>query len=144
MTEPVGLVVDTMIISWLFDGRPNPQADLYRVLIGSRPVLLSFHTVMELRYGALQANWGDLRRRRLDRRIAELTVVQPDDAMIRTCARLRVACRHMGHALGDKLHDGDRWIAATALRLGVPLVSHDRIFAGTPGLDLITTHAREQ
>jgi hypothetical protein len=31
---------------------------------------------------------------------------------------------------------GDRWIAATALRLGDPLVSDDRIFEGVPGLVL--------
>lgn len=28
----------------------------------------------------------------------------------------------------------DRWIAATALRLGIPLVSNDRIFEDTPSL----------
>jgi predicted nucleic acid-binding protein len=33
-------------------------------------------------------------------------------------------------------HDADRWIAATALRLGISLVSNDRIFEGTPGLVL--------
>ena len=29
-----------------------------------------------------------------------------------------------------------RWIAATALRFNIPLVSNDRIFVGTPGLIL--------
>ncbi len=72
-----GVVVDTMVISWLFDDRPNSLADCYRVLIGIRAVLLAFHTVMELRYGALRAGWGELRRRRLERRIAELTVISP-------------------------------------------------------------------
>jgi predicted nucleic acid-binding protein len=90
--QPSGVVVDTMVISWLFDDRVNPLADRYRVLIGPRRVLLAFHTVMELHYGALRAGWGDLRRRRLERRIAELTVVQPDDKMITACANLRVRC----------------------------------------------------
>jgi predicted nucleic acid-binding protein len=40
--------------------------------------------------------------------------------------------------LGDKLHDGDRRIAATAIRLGGPLASHDRLFNGARGLRLIT------
>jgi predicted nucleic acid-binding protein len=44
---------------------------------------------MELRYGALRAGWGELRRRRLERGIAELTVVQPDNKMITVCAELR-------------------------------------------------------
>lgn len=134
----VGVVVDTMVISWLFDHRTNALADQYRELIGDAPVLLAFHTVMELRFGAMRAEWGELRSRRLERRIAELTVVQPDDGMITACAELRAACQRIGLALGDKVHDGDRWIAATAIRLRVPLVSHDGVFKDVPVLQLIT------
>jgi predicted nucleic acid-binding protein len=61
--RPPGVVVDTMVISWLFDDRPNRLADRYRMLINQRPVVIAFHTVMELRYGALRAGWGELRRR---------------------------------------------------------------------------------
>jgi predicted nucleic acid-binding protein len=135
---PAGVVVDTMVISWLFDDRPNPLADRYRALIGPVPVLLAFHTVMELRFGAMRAGWGELRRRRLERGIAELAVLQPDDEMITTCATLRAECQQIGHALGDKLHDGDGWIAATAIRIGCPLATHDGVFNGAPRLVLIT------
>jgi tRNA(fMet)-specific endonuclease VapC len=138
MAQPSGVVVDTMVISWLFDDRPNRLAEHYRMLIGRRPVLLAFQTVMELRYGVLRAGWGQPRRRRLERRIAELAVIQPDDEMITTCATLRARCAQIGHALGDKLHDGERWIAAAAMRLGMPLVSHDGLFDGAPGLEFIT------
>ncbi|HYB35966.1 MAG TPA: hypothetical protein VEF72_09455 [Mycobacterium sp.] len=92
MTNAHGVVVDTMVISWLFDDRLNRLADRYREPIGPRPVLLAFQTVMELRYGVLRAGWGQLRRRRLEHRIAELTVIQPDDEMITACADLRVRC----------------------------------------------------
>lgn len=136
--RPVGVVVDTMVISWLLDQRPNPVADRYRALIETTSVLLAFQTVMELRYGALRAGWGELRRRRLERRIAELTVAQPDHEMISICAELRQGCRQIGHSLGDKVHDGDRWIAAAAIRLGLPLVSHDGVFDGAPRLEIIT------
>jgi predicted nucleic acid-binding protein len=78
-----------------------------------------------------------LRRRRLERRLSSLVVVQPDDRMLTICAELRARCEQIGHGLGAQLHDGDRWIAATAVRLGVPLVSHDGIFANVSGLDLI-------
>src|SRR5580658_6235574 len=134
----VGVVVDTMVISWLFDDRPNVLAEQYRELIGGAPVLLAFQTVMELRFGALRAGWGELRRHRLERRIAELSVVQPDDEMITRCAQLRNDCQRAGRALGDKLHDGDRWIAATAIRLDSPLVSHDAVFRDAPGLQLVS------
>lgn len=127
-----------MVISWLFEDRPNPRADRYREPIGSEPVVLAFQTVMELRFGALRARWGELRRRRLERRIAEIAVVQPDDEMITACAELRMRCQQTGHALGDKRHDGDRWIAATAIRLRIRLASHDRLFTGAPDLQVIT------
>ena len=53
-----GVVVDTMVVSWLLDDRSNPLVDDYRKLIVSRPVLLAFQTVMELRFGARRARWG--------------------------------------------------------------------------------------
>ncbi|MCP9490469.1 MAG: PIN domain-containing protein [Solirubrobacteraceae bacterium MAG38_C4-C5] len=136
--RPVGVVVDTMVISWLFDERANPVADRYRALIDSRPVLLAFQTVMELRYGALRAGWGELRRQRLERRLAALAVIQPDDEMVSVCAELRHGCQQIGHPLGSKAHDGDRWIAAAAIRLGLPLVSHDGVFIAAPRLELLT------
>jgi len=49
----------------------------------------------------------------------------------------------IGHALADKLHDGDRWIAAAATRLGAPLVCHDGLFDGAPGLEFITATGEE-
>ncbi|EUA41507.1 hypothetical protein I553_3398 [Mycobacterium xenopi 4042] len=47
---------------------------------------------------------------------------------------MRARCSQVGHALGNKLHDGDRWIAAAAIRLGIPLVSHNGLFDGAPVL----------
>lgn len=39
---------------------------------------------------------------------------------------------------GQKDHEADRWIAATAIWLQVPLVAHDRIFANVKDLELLT------
>jgi len=52
---------------------------------------------------------------------------------------LRFECERLGHALGQKLHEADRWIAATAIAGGLDLVSDDKVFVGTPGLSLLTT-----
>lgn len=41
-----GVVVDTMVISWLLDERLNAAADRYPALIDLEPVLLTFQTVM--------------------------------------------------------------------------------------------------
>jgi predicted nucleic acid-binding protein len=126
-----------MVVSWLVqDGDPSLR-HAYEELIGSSAIVLSFQTVAELRFGALNRGWSELRRRRLERSIAKFTPVQSDDAMTTACAKLRDDCARLGHPLAAKVHDGDRWIAATAVRLGVPVVSHDSVFRNVPGLDLI-------
>ena len=53
---------------------------------------------------------------------------------MRVCAELRAGCELGGHALGNKIHEADRWIAATALRLCVPLVSDDGVYVGVERL----------
>ncbi|MGH9063004.1 MAG: hypothetical protein ACRD0L_03355 [Acidimicrobiales bacterium] len=40
------------------------------------------------------------------------------------------------------MHDSDRWIAATALGLGLPLVAHDKVFRDVPDLVLDTALSR--
>jgi hypothetical protein len=37
-----GVVVDTMVTSWLFANRPRDLAESYRRVIAGRPVLLAF------------------------------------------------------------------------------------------------------
>jgi len=71
---------------------------------------------------------------RLEAAIARGEIGHTGGDLVRAYAELRVAYERTGHALGQRDHDTDRWIAVTALRLGVPLVSNDRIFEGTPGL----------
>jgi hypothetical protein len=43
-----------------------------------------------------------------------------------------------GHALGQKIHEADRWIAASAIRLGVELVSDDSVFTDVPALTVLS------
>ncbi|MGH3503136.1 MAG: hypothetical protein ACRDQA_19910 [Nocardioidaceae bacterium] len=62
----------------------------------------------------------------------------PGPVLAGTYATMRTWCVHAGHALGQKEHEADRWVAATAIWLGVPLVAHDTIFAGVEGLELLT------
>jgi len=97
---------------------------------------VSFQTVAEIRYGALLRRWGIARLRHLEATLARAEVVQTGPDLIRTYVELRVACKRVGHALCQREHDADRWIAATAIRLSIPLVSNDRIFEETPRLVL--------
>lgn len=129
------VVVDTDVYS----ARLIPNSALalrYEQLLLGRVEFISFQTVAELRHGALLRRWGNARFRRMETEIDRTEIVHSGSDMIRVYAELRVACPRIGHALSQREHDADRWIAATALRLGVPLVSNDRIFKDTPGLAL--------
>jgi len=129
------VVVDTNVYS----AGLVPDSSLarrYEPLLLRRLEVLSFQTVAEVRYGALLRGWGTARFQHLEAAVARAEVVQTGPDLIRTYVELRVACERIGHALCQREHDADRWIAATALRLDIPLVSNDRIFEGTPGLIL--------
>ena len=113
-------------------------AAIYEPIIVGRPAFISFQTAAELRYGALRRDWGEVRMRKLEARINEAEIVHSGPELVLAYARLRVDCQRIGHALHQRDHDADRWVAATALRLGIPLVSNDGIFEGVPGLRLET------
>jgi predicted nucleic acid-binding protein len=96
---------------------------------------VSVITIGELRAGVLAAR--DLETR--DRRLATLTAalalapVPVDDDVAAAWARLRVQLRDLGLRMGVN----DSWIAATALALGVPVVTQDEAYVRVPGLEVV-------
>jgi len=72
----------------------------------------------------------------LERSISDLDVIQTNESLIERCAELRDQAGRIGYPLEQKVHEADRWVASTALALGLELLAGDRIFAGIPGLDL--------
>lgn len=132
------VVVDTGVFGVRLARVEKLLASGYEPLLAGRARILSFVTVAELRYGARLAQWGPKRLLRLDQEIARCEVVWPGPELVETYADLRAWCVKNGHGLGQKDHEADRWVAASAIRLGVPLVAHDAIFANVDGLDLVT------
>jgi predicted nucleic acid-binding protein len=99
-------------------------------------LFLAVVTVAELRYGAIVAEWGAPRRLQLEAAISSTTVVPVSDRLLSTVAETRAKCRWLGHPLHDHMHTSDLWVASTALHIGAPLVTADRIFEGVTGLVL--------
>jgi predicted nucleic acid-binding protein len=96
---------------------------------------ISIITIGELRAGVLAA--PDVMTR--DRRLATLTsalTLEPipiDEAVAESWARLRVMLRDAG----KRMPLNDSWIAATAISLGVPVVSQDDDYVEVAGLTVI-------
>ena len=128
------IVLDTDVFS--ADLVPGSRlAERYASLITGRPAFISFQTAAELRYGATRRGWGHARMLRLEARVQRVEVVHSGPELVAVYAQLRADCE-ADHALAQKTHTADRWIAASAIRLGLPLVSNDGIFQGAPGLQL--------
>lgn len=64
MSLTASVVVDTMVVSALVNaGRDSGAAERCRSIIDGRSVVVSFVTVTEMRFGAIKAGWGEIRRR---------------------------------------------------------------------------------
>jgi predicted nucleic acid-binding protein len=96
---------------------------------------VSVITIGELRAGVLAANDVPTRDRRLATltRVLTLDPIPIDQAVAETWARLRVSLRDYGL----RMPINDSWIAATAMALGIPVVTQDDDYLHAPGLEVI-------
>lgn len=96
---------------------------------------VSVITIGELRAGVLASDSVAIR----DTRLATLTsalALDPipiDQAVAEAWATLRVALRDQGL----RMLVNDSWIAATAISLGIPVVTQDDDYLHAPGLEVI-------
>lgn len=87
--------------------------------------------------GGSETSIDEPRRLQLEAAISATTVVPvSSDRLLSTVAETRAMCRRLGHPLRDAVHTSDLWVAATALNIGAPLVTADRVLEGVPGLVL--------
>jgi predicted nucleic acid-binding protein len=129
------VLVDTNVFTASLRPTSNLAAQYERHLVGRRLAVAS-QTVAEARYGALKGGWGSVRLDKLQRLLARARVLPVDMATVEAVADLRNRCRIAGHALHQKHHNADLWVAATAIRWAIPLVAHDAVFRDCPSLDL--------
>jgi len=96
---------------------------------------VSVITIGELRAGVLAAADVTTRDRRLRTfvHVLELQPIPVDQSVAEAWARLRVLLRD--HSLWMPVNDS--WIAATALSLGVPVITQDLDYVDVPGLEVI-------
>ena len=98
-------------------------------------IAVSVITIAELRMGVLAAVDGDTRNRRLVTltRAMELEPVEVTGRVVEAWARLRVDLRDAG----KKMPVNDSWIAATAIALGVPIITQHSDYVEISGLTIV-------
>ena len=123
-------MVDTCVFSFMFGNRP--EAEPYKPHLRGMIPTLSLITVGELYKGAYRKDWPTQSIAALDQRLRSYLIIPPDRTIARQWGRVQAAIR------GRNFPENDAWIAATALALGCPLLSHNRKdFEDIPGLHLI-------
>ena len=126
-------VIDTDVWSYLYKGRD--EAKLYEPHLFGNILVISFQTQAELLRGALAANWGAQRRQHLESRLNKYVVEPSSYALSLRWAQAMDSARRNGRPIAA----ADAWVAATALHLGVPVITHNRNhFIGVDGLTIIS------
>jgi predicted nucleic acid-binding protein len=136
------VLVDTDVFSRVFVIEPRDDvADQWAARLEGRTVVIAVQTSVELRAWPLLHHWGDKRTQRLLQRIASVPALQVSQSVQDRYVDLTAWAKHSGHAVYDKTHTADRWIAATALAHDLELASRDGLFVGIASLRLLTLEA---
>jgi predicted nucleic acid-binding protein len=131
-------LLDTDVFSFLLLRQEDSRSSLYQFHIQDRIAVISYVTIGELYFWAEGRKWGIDRLNLLEERIRDTTVIRYDLEVCRTYARLKCALRTPSGS-HRVIGDNDLWIAACAVRYGLPLVTHNRRhFEGIPGLNIIS------
>ena len=132
------VLLDTNVALYLLPSRPHTYSNLYRPHIEGKSVAISFVTVGELYVLAERNKWGPASIFDLEAHLRSFVVVPYDVEICKGYAWLKT---HLRTPLGSArvIESNDLWIAACAVRYGIPLVTHNRRhFEGIPGLTIIS------
>ena len=126
-------VIDTDVWSYLY--KASDEAKLYEPHLFGNILVISFQTQAELLRGVIAAGWGARRRQHLESRLKRYVVQHSSDALSLRWAEAMDSARRNGRPIAA----ADAWVGATALHLGVPLITHNKNhFIGVDGLTVIS------
>jgi tRNA(fMet)-specific endonuclease VapC len=127
------VLLDTDVFSLFF--RRDTRSLLYDSDVRDKIRCLSFASVAELRFGALVGGWNEPRRQQLEVAIERTVILPGDNQTTLHWALVRAARQRLGRPIASE----DCWIAATALRHQIPLITHNgRDYENIPHLKLLS------
>jgi tRNA(fMet)-specific endonuclease VapC len=127
------ILIDTNVLSYMMRGTLLGNRYMQQ-MIGLQPAI-SFQSLAEMRFGAKKDQWGTARVAQLEVFLHQFAVLYPTDTTIELWAELRSVVLKAGRHIDA----ADAWIAAIALELNAPLLTHNvKDFVHVPGLKIIT------
>jgi tRNA(fMet)-specific endonuclease VapC len=132
------LLLDTDVFSY-FCSRDQRRALPYRPHLKGHTLVVSFATVGEQYAGymkqILKGAWNATHLARLEDQLQTFATVPHDVEVCRTYGNIRAALMQAQRTVTTN----DLWIAATAIRHAIPLVTNNRKhFSAIPGLTIIS------
>lgn len=127
------VLLDTDIVSYIF--KRDSRATSYAPHLLNRELAISMMTVAELFQWAAVRNWGNPRIEQLEQLIYRYTILPVDIELCRHWAEIRALCSKAGFPISPQ----DAWVAATARRYKLSLITHnDRDYQYIPDLSVIS------
>lgn len=128
------VLLDTDVLSFLFNQDPV-RVPRYAPHLDGQILFTSFISAAEMPFGARLRGWGPARRTHLDRFLGRYSVVESAPRIGAVWAQIRADAQRSGRTIERQ----DAWIAAVAVALDLPLVTHNAAhFAHVPLLRIIT------
>ena len=132
------LVIDTDVMSFYF--KNDTRFADYAPALDGKQLVLSFMTLAELYLWQELRKWGANRRELMMREIRERYIVFPADRnLCQQWAIIKTEAQRMGRVLNT----ADAWVAATAVVLSIPLVTHNaKDFNFLPQVKIVTANTQ--
>jgi tRNA(fMet)-specific endonuclease VapC len=127
------IVLDTNIISYQF--KEDSRFDRYQAYLFDKHWCVSFQTRAEIERWIVARSWGTSKQTEFFEFYAQFIEIPHSLELSKQWAR----AMHQTSTNGYSMPPDDAWIAATALELGIPLVTHNKKdFLGLDGLEIIS------
>ena len=129
----MAVLVDTDVFPFIF--KNDSRRDLYKPYLEDQFPYISFMTFAELKDWTLKHNWGVKLIAELDEALKQYSIQHSNPQICKLWSEVVDESRRKGRQISTS----DAWVAATAISLDVPLISHNaRHFKHIERLELIT------
>jgi tRNA(fMet)-specific endonuclease VapC len=120
--EKTVVLVDTNVTSYRY--RQSAEFDAFRPFLQGSIAAISVITYGETLFGARAAGWSESRISEYDAHLRKYLILPVDRDVVMTYAKVRSEHQKMGIGLSEN----DWWIATTAIRYSIPLLTNDAAF----------------
>lgn len=129
----MSLIVDTDIVSYIF--KKDTRSALYISHLIGVPKFISFMSLAELRLWESQSNWGAIKQEKFAELLSDFGAIHSDEELCESWSKIKLEAKQKGRPI----ETADAWVAATALKFDIPLVTHNRKhFENIKGLEIIS------